>query len=385
VKVLIALTYYRPHVSGLTIYAERLATELARRGHEVTVLASRHRDDLAEEELVDGVRVVRVPVAFSISKGPIMPSLPLVARRLISEHDIVSVHLPMFEASLLAGLAKTLRTPTVLTYHCDLILPAGVFNRVVDTAVFGSNWVAAKLAQQIVAYTKDYAGHSQLVRRFPQKTTIIPPPVIMPLPGEGEVKAFREAHGLEGRTVLGFASRFATEKGIEYLIRAMPRLIERFPNVKVLFAGPYRDVVGEDRYRERLRPEVEALEEAGRWEFLGTLGPAELPAFYSALDVLLMTSINSTESFGLVQVEAMLCGTPVVSTNLPGVRQPVTMTEMGEIVAIADSDSLAAGIERVLDDPGAYIREREEIERIFDLEVTVASYEALFRELSQSS
>jgi glycosyltransferase involved in cell wall biosynthesis len=385
VKVLIALTYYRPHVSGLTIYAERLATELARRGHEVTVLASRHRDDLAEDEVVDGVRVVRVPVAFSISKGPIMPSLPLVARRLISEHDIVSVHLPMFEASLLAGLAKTLRTPAVLTYHCDLILPAGVFNRVVDTAVFSSNWVAAKLAQRIVAYTKDYAGHSQLVRRFLRKTTIIPPPVIMPLPGEGEVTAFREAHGLEGRTVLGFASRFATEKGIEYLIRAMPRLIERFPNVKVLFAGPYRDVVGEDRYRERLRPEVEALEAEGRWEFLGTLGPAELPAFYSTLDVLLMTSINSTESFGLVQVEAMLCGTPVVSTNLPGVRQPVTMTGMGEIVAIADSDSLAAGIERVLDDPEAYIRDREEIERIFDLEVTVASYEELFRELSQSS
>jgi glycosyltransferase involved in cell wall biosynthesis len=273
----------------------------------------------------------------------------------------------------------------VLTYHCDLILPDGLFNRVVDRAVFSSNWLAAKLAQRIVAYTQDYAGHSELVRRFPPKTTIIPPPVIMPLPGEGEVEAFQRAHGLEGKTVLGFASRFATEKGIEYLIRAMPRLVKRYPDVKVLFAGPYEDVVGEDRYRARLRPEVEALQGDGRWEFLGTLGPAELPAFYSALDVLLMTSINSTESFGLVQVEAMLCGTPVVSTNLPGVRQPVTMTGMGEIVAIADSDALAAGIEQVLDDPDRYIRERAEIERIFDLDVTVGSYEALFGELSQPS
>jgi glycosyltransferase involved in cell wall biosynthesis len=381
VRILIALTYYRPHVSGLTIYAERLATELARRGHDVTVLASQHRDDLPLDEVVDGVRVVRVPVAFSISKGPIMPTLPLVARRLISQHDIVSIHLPMFEASMLAGLGKGLRTPTVLTYHCDLILPDGLFNRVVDRAVFSSNWVAAKLAQRIVAYTQDYAGHSELVRRFPRKTTIIPPPVIMPLPGEGEVEEFQWAHGLEGKTVLGFASRFATEKGIEYLIRAMPRLVKRFPDVKVLFAGPHEDVVGEDRYRARLRPEVEALQAEGRWEFLGTLGPAELPAFYSALDVLLMTSINSTESFGLVQVEAMLCGTPVVSTNLPGVRQPVTMTGMGEIVAIADSDALAAGIEQVLDNPDRYIRKRPEIERIFDLDVTVGSYEALFGDL----
>jgi glycosyltransferase involved in cell wall biosynthesis len=91
-----------------------------------------------------------------------------------------------------------------------------------------------------------------------------------------------------------------------------------------------------------------------------------------------MTSVNATESFGLVQVEAMLCGTPVVATNLPGVRQPVTVTGMGEIVAIADSDSLAEGIGKVLANPARYVRTRAEIERIFDLDVTVASYERLF-------
>ncbi|MBA2470648.1 MAG: glycosyltransferase family 4 protein [Chloroflexia bacterium] len=205
---------------------------------------------------------------------------------------------------------------------------------------------------------------------------IIPPPVVMPAPADSDVARFRVAHELEGRTVLGFASRFAAEKGIEHLVNAMPRLIERFPNVKVLFAGPYRDVIGEEGYRARLEPAIAAL--GDRWEFLGTLGPDELPAFYAALDALLMTSVNSTESFGLVQVEAMLCGTPVVATNLPGVRQPVTVTGMGEIVAMADAASLADGIEKVLSNPGAYLKTREEIERLFDLGVTVAAYERLF-------
>jgi len=118
-----------------------------------------------------------------------------------------------------------------------------------------------------------------------------------------------------------------------------------------------------------------------RWTFAGTLKGRDLAAFYGAIDLLLMTSINSTESFGLVQVEAMLCGTPVVSTNLPGVRQPITMTGMGEIVAIADSASLAAGIETVLSDPAAYIRPRNEIEAIFSLDRTIGDYEALYAEL----
>ena len=75
-----------------------------------------------------------------------------------------------------------------------------------------------------------------------------------------------------------------------------------------------------------------------------------------------------------------MCGTPVVATNLPGVRQPVTMTGMGEIVPVADAAALAAGIVRVLKEPARYVRPREEIMRIFDMVRTVDEYERLFEE-----
>ena len=378
-RILIALTYFRPHVSGLTIYVERLATALAARGHAVTVLTSQYDPTLPREEILHGVRVVRVPVAMRVSKGVLMPTFGYWATRLVRSHEIVSLHLPQFDAAGLALRGRLLGRPTALTYHCDLQLPPGVFNRAVDRIVKTANGGSALFADRIVAYTDDYANHTPLLRRFRRKVTVIPPPVVMPSPSREEVEAFKHAHGLHGRHVIAYAARFAAEKGIEYLVDAMPALISRFPSIKVLFAGPYDNVLGEEAYRDRLWPRIEALRD--RWEFLGTLRPEQLPAFYGALDCLLMTSVNSTESFGLVQVEAMFCGTPVVATDLPGVRQPVQTTGMGLIVPIADSGALAQGIGQVLTSRQTFVRPRVEVERIYDIHACVSGYEKLFEEL----
>jgi glycosyltransferase involved in cell wall biosynthesis len=374
-----SLTYYRPNVSGLTIYVERLAAKLVERGHSVTVLTAQHDPTLAVEEVIEGVTVVRVPAPVAVGKAPIMPRFADTAYRLAKQHDIVHLHLPQLEAALAAGAAKQAGKPVLFTYHCDLQLPAGLINRGFDAGVYAANYATGTLADGIVAYTQDYADHSPLLKRFPDKITVIKPPVIQATPTAAEVAEFKANHGLGEGPVLGFASRLAAEKGIEYGIEALPALIERFPDLQVVFAGPYKNVVGEADYRARIERMLEPY--ADRWVFAGTLKGRELAAFYGAIDLLLMTSVNSTESFGLVQVEAMLCGTPVVATNLPGVRQPVTMTGMGEIAAIADSGSLASAIERVLDDPGRYIRSREEIEEIFDLDRTINGYESLYGDL----
>jgi glycosyltransferase involved in cell wall biosynthesis len=380
VKVLLVLTYYHPHVSGLTIYVKRLAQSLARRGHQVTVLTSRYDPALPGDEVIDGVRVVRVPVVFRVSKGVIMPAFPFLAWRLIRQHDVVSVHLPQFEASLLGLLGRLAGRPVVLTYHCDLQLPRGWFNRVVDRVVFVSNYVAGHLAQAAVAYTEDFARHSHFLSLFLEKVHVIPPPVIMPTPDAPAVEAFEAAHDLAGRPVVGMAARLATEKGVEVLIEAMPRLLEVFPRLKVLFAGQYKEVMGEEAYYARLMPEIEALGPE-HWSFLGILNQEEMPRFYAACDVLVVPSLNSTESFGLVQVEAMLCGTPSIASNLPGVRQPPRMTGMGEVTPIGDAGALAEAIIRIVQNPDDYRRPRRQIEDAFSLERTVNGYEGLFEAL----
>ena len=165
-KILFILTYYRPHVSGLTIYVERLAKALAERGHTVTVLTSHYTQDLPNEEQMDGVRVVRAPVAFRFNKGVVMLTFPAIAWREIRRHDVVSIHLPQVEAALSAFLARLAGRKPLITYHCDLQMPPVWYGKIIDRLTFWDNLVAGKLADTIVAYTRDFAEHSPFLSRF---------------------------------------------------------------------------------------------------------------------------------------------------------------------------------------------------------------------------
>jgi glycosyltransferase involved in cell wall biosynthesis len=379
VKILCILTYYRPHVSGLTIYVERLARSLAARGHEVTVLTSHYANDLPREEIMEGVRVVRVPVALRLNKGVFMPSFPFRAWHEIKVHDVVSIHLPQVEGALAAVLTRWARRKPIITYHCDLQMPPAWYGRIVDRLTFWDNLLAGGMADTIVAYTQDFADHSPFLSRFGPKVRVILPPVVIPDPTPAGIQVLREQVDLlDGQQVIGFAARFAYEKGAGYLISAIPHILKSAPNVRVLFAGPYgKDVIGESIWQD-LQPLIKRYQPY--LAFLGTLNPTQMADFFALCDVVTVASINNTESFGLVQVEAFLCGTPVVATDLPGVRQPVTMTGMGEIVPVANAEGLAAGIVKVLAAPERYTRSSAVIKRMFDLDRTVDDYEMLFEE-----
>lgn len=381
-KILTVLTYYRPHTSGLTIYAERLARAFAKRGHQVTVMTAQFDPSLLLEETMDGVKIVRVPIAARISKGVIAPTFGLVATKLVAQHDIVQMHLPQFDAPGVALRGRLFGRPAVLTYHCDLLLPPGGFNRFVNAVVDFQNHMAGMLSNHIVTYTQDYADHSPYLSRYGSKLTPILPPVELPDPLPGAVEAFASEHHVnERRPVIGMAARFAAEKGVEMLLDAFPIILQKYPKAQVLFAGAYQNVMGEQAYSDRLMPRIRAYEVEGHWTFLGNLDPVEIAAFYPNLDVLTVPSLNSTEAFGLVQIEAMMNGVPCVPSALPGVRQPVTMHGMGRVAKIGDPADLAACILEILDQPDKYRGDVEVIKRAYKPDSIAAEYEKLFERL----
>lgn len=374
-KVLTVLTYYRPHTSGLTIYVERLATSLVKLGHEVTVLTSQYSPDLPREEVKDGVRIIRAPILFRISKGVIMPTFGILAWKLAFQHDVIHLHLPQFDAAGVALRGRILRKPTIITYHCDLQLPTGLFNRFVNFVVRRMNNLAGSLAHRIAAYTEDFASHSPFLSRFAEKVEVILPPVQIPETSQEKTAAFRaDANPEEKTPVIGMATRFASEKGVEILLNALPGILKAYPEVMVLYAGQYLDVMGEQSYYQRLLPRIQQYQNEGRWKFLGILESEEMAPFYANLDVLLVPSLNSTETFGLVQIEAMMQGTPTVASNLPGVRVPPTLTGMGLVVPIGDSKALAEAILQIVSEPESYQGDLPEIKKTFDPLTNAGAY-----------
>ncbi len=391
-KILTVLTYYRPHTSGLTIYAERLAEAFVQRGHTVTVLTSHFDPSTPAEEMRNGVRIVRAPVALRVSKGVIMPTFGWLAWKYVAENDVVQLHLPQFDAPGFTSRARMLGKLSVLTYHCDLQLPVGFFNKLVNTVVDFQNTTAALLSNHIVTYTQDYADHSPFLSRFKNKLTPILPPVQLPPAQKGAVEALAEANQISGpdpstlhRPVIGMATRFASEKGVEILLEALPKVLEKYPQAQVLFAGQHLNVMGEQAYFERLIPIIRKFEERGHWRFLGNLSPQQMAAYYPNLDALVVSSLNSTEAFGLVQIEAMLNNVPCVASALPGVRRPVQMTGMGLVTPIGDATALADAVLQILAEPQKYRRDPAEIARAYDPDSVAIEYENLFKRLGKAS
>jgi glycosyltransferase involved in cell wall biosynthesis len=381
-KILVVLTYYRPHTSGLTIYAERLCKAWVRRGHQVTVLTSQYDNALPQNETVDGVRIVRAPVLFRLSKGVIMPTFGMLANRLVSETDVIQLHLPQFDAAGVALRGRILRKPTIITYHCDLRMPPGLLSWLANQAVRVMNNLAGLCTHRIVTYTRDYAENSNYLSRYLPKLKVIPPPVVLPQVTADAVRNFDlENNPQHRKPVIGMAARFATEKGVEVLLDALPEILRHYPLTQVQFAGPYGNIIGEENYFSRLSTRIEEFISSGNWRFVGTLAPEKMAAFYPNLDVLVLPSLNSTEAFGLVQIEAMLNGVPCVASDLPGVRQPVKMHGMGRIASIGDSKNLAEMVLDVLDHREKFRGDQVEIARRYDPDTIASEYEKLFSEM----
>jgi glycosyltransferase involved in cell wall biosynthesis/ubiquinone/menaquinone biosynthesis C-methylase UbiE len=375
-KILVTLTFYHPHWTGLTAYAKRMAEGLAARGHSVTVLASRHSPELPLDELINGVRVVRLPYVAQVSRGVLMPGFPATAARLIAEHDLVQIHTPMLETVLVTALARALGKPSVITHQGDLVMPAGMFNSVVQKSVVGAMTAGLHLATRVVVHSADYGRHSAFLAPISHKLDAIYPPVEMPAPQPDVVAAWRRELGLEGKKLVGFAGRFVEEKGFDFLLRAVPLIRERVPEAHFVFAGETKVVYEPffERWRHLLDQQQDAI------SVLGLIrDPQKLANFYALCDLFALPS--RTDCFPSVQIEALLSGTPLVTANIPGAREVVQTTGMGRLVEPRNPQALADGIAELLRDPAQYQPTRERVRAVFNTTKSLDEYEALMERL----
>jgi glycosyltransferase involved in cell wall biosynthesis len=279
----------------------------------------------------------------------------------------------MLETALVSLIAKMTGVNVIATHHGDLVLPEGRFNRFIRATMLKFFQYMANNAAQLIAYSQDYADYSYYLKPYLDKTTPNYPPIAMPEPDLDHVAELRARWQCQDGPLIGYSGRFVEEKRPELAIKALQVINQHYPHARLVFAGEY-EIPYEDTW-EKQQHVVEQYQ--AQLIFLGLLKDRQMMAdFYAACDVIILPS--DTECFALVQVEAMLSGTPMVMTNIPGGRVPVQVTGMGKLAEPGNAESIGQAVVDILRDPEQYHKSREFIEDCFSFEHTVDVYEALF-------
>lgn len=360
-RVLHVGKFYPPHHGGMETHVQTLAHELSAQV-DVEILVSAD-DRRTVREMDGGIPVTRIGAAATFASASINPGMARAIRR--ADADVVHFHHPN-PTGVLSYLASGRRGPLVVTYHSDIVrqrILGAAFSPVLNRFLRG--------AHAILASSPDYAQSSPVLRKHGERVRIVPFGIRaheFETADADTVARIRAQYG--PRIVLG-VGRLVYYKGFDYLVRAM------------VAVGAKLVILGDGPLRGALQARAEELGIADRVAFPGQV-PALAP-WYHAADVFVLPAIARSEAFGLVQLEAMAAGTPVINTRLDsGVPFVSRDGESGITVPPEDADALAAALNRLLADPdlrermGAAARVR--VRREFSLERMTTDTLAVYRE-----
>ncbi len=283
-------------------------------------------------ERVNGVPVTRVARWGQIASLPLCPALP----RLVLRHraDIIHVHEPNPMATLAVLMASS-SARVVVSFHSEVVRQR-VLRRLYHPLLVR----LLQRADRIVVATPQHLSFPSL-RPHQEKCVVIPFGIdVTPFHrNEATQRQARELRARFGPHVVLFVGRLVYYKGLEYAIEAMRHVPAR---LLIIGSGPQERLL-------RQRARALGLEE--RVVFLGQVPHEALPAYYHACDLVVLPSTCESETFGIVQLEAMASGKPVISTQLPsGVAWVNEHGVTGLVVPPADASALAEALTCLLRD-----------------------------------
>jgi len=333
-KILQTPARFYPFTGGVENYVHNLSKELVDMGHEVTVLCA-NEPKSEKEDFLDGIRIKRVSYIGKIANTNITPKLPIEI--LSEDFDVIHTHLPTpWSADWSAVIAAVKGKPLVLTYYNDIVGEgfaerlAQLYNRI------NLNFLL-KRASKIIIIQPNYLKSSSHLKGFEKKIETIPVGV--------DLKKFSPDEMITNGKTLFFLSildRYHKYKGLQNLLSALMMVKKDVPDVKLIIGGGgellnhYRRLSGHMHLEENV-------------EFLGFV-PEELVAkYYNKCDIFLLPSVSKAqEGFGMVLLEAMACGKPVICTKITGVAEDVRAEGAGLTVDHATPEELVEAISYLL-------------------------------------
>lgn len=344
-KIAEVTSTFPPYKAGMGNVAYYNAWSLSALGHQVTVFTPKKKHPF---EIVDEYpfQVQRLKPWFKYGNAGILPQLFYK----LMKFDVIHLHYPFFGgAEIIYFLDKFKDIKLVVTYHMDVVgqgLLAKFFN-------WHKNYIMPRIldrADKIIVTSWDYANNSALKERIeaePDKFVEIPCGVnhllFKPRMYNKEIYSKYELYGKKVILFVGGLDRAHYFKGVNVLIQSIKKISSRNDFVVL--------VIGEGDLRESYESVVKSSGLSGLIKFIGFVPDDSLPKFYSNADMLVLPSIDKSEAFGIVSLEAMSSGVAVIASDLPGVRSVIDKKKTGLLVKPGNVENLSNMISYLLDNP----------------------------------
>ncbi len=339
---------FPPYLGGTGNVCYYNARELVRRGHSVQVITAAVPDTLAKDVYND-VTVRRLRPVARVGNAPVLPGLAHTLRGF----DLIHLHYPFFGGEISTFAARTQQTPMVITYHQDVLLNGlrGIVERVMRHSV--GRWTL-RSASRLLFTSLDYGRASYIAPMLHGRQD-----VVAELPNGVDTSLFDHLEPpaeLRSRLQLSENSRIVLLvarldrahyfKGVNILLESLTQLP---PDVIAV-------IVGDGDLRSTYQATAERHGIASRVRFVGRVSDEDLTRYYRLADVTVLPSTTMGEAFGLVLLESMASRTPVIASNLPGVRTVVNDGDDGLLVRPGDVGDLVRALRVILGDE--LLRER---------------------------
>ena len=319
--------YYPPHMGGIEIHLRDLVRQQVQ-SCRVGVLAA-NDGFRTVHEWKDGGELFRLSCLGSIASMPICPSLPWHIGR--AQADLIHMHMPN-PAAAFAYVVSRCQVPLLLTHHSDTLGRANI-RRLSEPYV----QEVMRRASRIIVSSRRYADTSIELEPYQGKIDVVPFGIDLSKFENAEVETVRNIQSKYGPRLVIAIGRLVPFKGFEILIRAMQNVPA---NLLLIGDGPLRG---------HLQGIARECGNSGRVFFAGKIDNSQIANYLSAADVFAMPSISRAESFGIVQLEAMAAGIPVVNTNIDSGVPDVSLDGVtGITIPPADSASLANALTMLL-------------------------------------
>jgi glycosyltransferase involved in cell wall biosynthesis len=330
---------------GTEIAAYNLAVQMAERGNDIDVFTT-SIDSKNSIEIYPHMRIHRHATSFKIASAN--ASFKLIYQPLKYDLDIVHAHSPIPYSDLPALMyAKRKKVPFLLTYQFDGQETGGSFMRNTGVSIYNKVFINRVLdsAEVIIATTRSYAEESPFLKNYLDKIVVIPNGINLE---EVTTNLTREESriklGLPIKTkIILFLGSLVPYKGPDILLKAFKIIKKEFPEVKLIFGGRGQMLVELQTMAKKFGLEDDVI-------FLGFVEEEDKALYYKSADIFSLPSTNMAESFGIVNLEAMASGIPVVGSNLGGIPDIVKEGKNGLLSKPRDPQSLANSLLKLLKD-----------------------------------